>query len=137
MIQKLELVFDGDCGLCQACVRWLERHDRAGRITCVASAQCTWSDRASLPFNDTVVVRDSDGKTFFRSTAVAKALGVLPGVWGFVGRWVQFVNRCTPLRRLNDWLYHVVGRNRRVVSNFLVRRGLLDESCRVPLSHDS
>jgi len=137
VVERFELVFDGDCGLCHACVRWLERHDRDHRITCVTSMQCTWSDCASLPFADTVVVRDSDGRTYLRSSAVAKALSNLPGLWGSLGRGVLFVNEYAPIRRFNDGLYHLVGRNRGAISNVLVRLGLLDTSCRVPSSHKS
>jgi len=130
--ERFELLFDGDCGLCRACVRWLERRDVHGRLRCAPSFTCTWPDAASLPFADTVIVRDAEGATYFRSTAVARALAAVPGFWGLVGRWFVVVNRFAPARRLNDLLYEIVGRNRRTISNGLVRVGLLDASCRLP-----
>jgi predicted DCC family thiol-disulfide oxidoreductase YuxK len=130
--ELLELMFDGDCGMCRACVRWLERHDQNHHIHCTASSECAWGDAGSLPFADTVVVRDNRGTTYLFSTAVAKALSALPGVWGILGKWVLLVNRFPPFRSFNDFQYRLVGRNRRLISNGLVRLGLLDSSCRIP-----
>jgi predicted DCC family thiol-disulfide oxidoreductase YuxK len=130
--QQLELMFDGDCGICRACVRWLERHDRDQHIQCTASSECAWSDAASLPFARSVVVRDGRGTTYLFSTAVAKALSALPGRWGILGKWVLLVNRFPPFRSFNDFQYRLVSRNRRTISNVLVRLGLLDSSCRIP-----
>jgi predicted DCC family thiol-disulfide oxidoreductase YuxK len=90
-----------------------------------------------MPFDKSVVVRDASGATYLRSSAVAKALSVLPGAYGRLGTVVLAANRWAPLRALNDLLYHVVAKNRRRISNGLVRVGLLDSSCRVASASES
>lgn len=125
-------MFDGDCGLCRASVRWLAQKDSHDEILCRPSSACTWNDAATLPFAETVVVRDAVGTTYLRSSAVAKSLSVLPGAYGRLGTLVLAANRLSPLRAVNDLLYLFVGKNRRRISNGLVRMGLLDASCRVP-----
>ncbi len=125
-------MYDGDCGLCRACVRWLERHDNSKVISCAPAVTCTWDDASTLPFDKTVVVRDSNGVTFLRSSAVARSLKALPGFWGILGSVILTANAATPVRAFNDFLYHLVGKNRRHISNALVRLGLLDASCRMP-----
>lgn len=137
MSKNLELVFDGDCGLCLACVRWVLRRDNDGLITSGASQMCSWSDASELPFLDTVVVRSDDGTTFLRSSAVAKTLSALPGFWGIFGKSVLFVNLFAPFRKINDFLYDFVAKNRQTLSNGLVRCGLLDSSCRSAPSQKS
>ena len=127
----MTLVYDGDCGLCRACVRWVERRDGAKLITAFPSSTCTWSDAKSLPFADTVVVRRADGETLLRSSAVAETLRALPGMWRVVGALVLSLNTLPPLRVAFDALYDLVARNRRFISNGLVRLGLLDASCRI------
>jgi len=129
-----ELVFDGDCGLCQACVRWLERRDGARHLNCLPSTSCTWDDAAAMPFATTVVVRTSTGETLTASSAVAYALSQLPGLWGLIGKYGLFLNRSPLLKQWHDTLYYAIATNRIVISNTLVRLRLLDESCRVPRS---
>ena len=113
-------------------MRWLERHDTLKVISCAPAATCTWDDASTLPFDQTVVLRDANGATYLRSSAVAKSLNVLSGPWGLLGSWVLLVNSLALFRALNDTLYHLVGKNRRHISNALVRLGLLDASCRMP-----
>lgn len=125
-------MFDGDCGLCRASVSWLESKDSRSQLRCEPSSACAWSDAKVMPFADTVVVRDEAGVVYLRSSAVAKSLSVLPGVLGALGTWILFVNRWSALRALNDLVYRLVAKNRRRISNGLVRAGLLDSSCRVP-----
>lgn len=132
MSSALELMYDGGCGLCRACVRWLERHDISRVISCAPAASCTWDDASTLPFDQTVVVRDSNGVTYLRSSAVARSLKALPGLWGVLGSVILAANEIRPVRSFNDFLYHLVGKNRRHISNTLVRFGLLDASCRMP-----
>ncbi len=134
MRADLELIFDGDCGLCRACVGWVSRRDESKRISCTPSSQCTWDDADSLSFLTTVVVRDNAGRTFLRSSAVARTLSALPGPWHYLGRLVLAVNLIAPFRLINDGCYTLIAKNRRAISNGLVRVGLLDASCRIPTS---
>lgn len=134
MSEALHLMFDGDCGICQACVRWLDRRDGSKLVVSDPSSQCSWPDAGDLPFADTVIVRDASGATYLRSSAVAKALSVLPGVWGLIGSGVLRVNNVAVFCAVNDHAYRLVSQNRRIISNVLVRLGFLDSSCRVPPS---
>ena len=131
MSTPLTLVYDGDCGLCRACVQWVERRDGAKLITTMPSASCTWDDANTLPFATTVVVRRADGDTLVRSSAVAATLQSLPGVWRLIGTLVLSLNTVAPVRKGFDALYDAVARHRRLISNGLVRLGLLDASCRI------
>ena len=127
----VELVYDGDCGLCRASVAWLERRDSARQLHCYPSSACTWPDRNEQPFTKTVVARRGS-ETSTCSTAVATALSVLPGVWGGLGRFALLANRIPLLRTWNDALYQTVAANRIAISRLLVRLHLLDASCMVP-----
>ena len=131
MLEKTQLVYDGDCGLCRALVNQVERFDTNGRITCLASDTCQWPDAEIQPFSSTVVVRSPDGTTHMASTAVALTLSDLDGVLRLLGRWVLFLNRSSLLRSHHDWWYYAVARRRVAISNGLVRINLLDQSCRI------
>jgi len=126
----LELVYDGDCGLCRASAQWVSRRDRQHRIVCTPSADCTWDDAAQQPFVSTVVVRYR-GATYTASTAVAVALIALPWPWGVLGAWVRFLNRSRLLRGYHDACYYAVARHRLSISRLLVRLRLIDESCSI------
>ncbi len=129
--QRLTVLYDGDCGLCRACVNWLARRDLASLIECLPASTCTWEDLADLPLSDTVIARDQRGVTYLRSNAVAKSLSLLPGGWGRVGRFVLATNSFSSIQSMNDWLYQLIARNRLEVSRVLVRLRLLDEQCTV------
>ena len=130
-MSTLELVYDGDCGLCRASVAWLEKRDRNGHLRCYPSSACTWADRDEQPFATTVVARRGDVTTTC-STAVASALSVLPGLWGRLGAIALRANHVPLLRSVNDALYRTVATNRILISRTLVRLGLLDASCALP-----
>ena len=132
MTTATEVIYDGDCGICNACIRGLQRRDGAQRLRCTPSSACTWDDAALQPFATTVVVRTSDGRTVTASTAVATALSQLPGFWGLLGRWVCFLNRSRALTAYHDRWYYAVAKRRSRISNALVALRVLDQSCRVP-----
>ncbi len=125
MIDRVELIFDGDCGLCRASVDWLKRRDRNHSIQFFPSRECSWNDADLMPFSETVVVRDAQGSTYVRSSAVARALSVLPRFWGIFGKWVLLINRIAFFRIFNDFQYNLVSRNRHTVAIVLSRFGFL------------
>ncbi len=135
MNAKLEVIFDGDCGLCRASVDWMTRHDSRAVTTATASSECTWTDADQQPFLETVVVRDENGVTYYRSDAVAEVLCALSGPWRAFGRVLRFVNRLRIVRAFHDFCYNQVSKNRRSISNVLVKVGILDSSCRMPARH--
>jgi len=127
----IELVYDGDCGLCRASVDWLRRRDPGERIAALPSSSCTWDDVDPALFLTTVVVRGDDG-IVTASTAAATALSVLPGGWGSLGRLALRVSTVPLAGKLADGCYYLVARNRIAISRFLVRCRLIDASCAVP-----
>jgi len=134
MAQFLELVYDGDCAICQSCVRWVQRHDRSRRIHCVTASACQWPDAESQPFANTVVVRDELGATTYRSVAVAQVLSALPRPTAWLGRVLVRVFRVPLFRQLGDWGYDYFAAHRRSVSTLLRRVHLLGDVCDVPSS---
>jgi predicted DCC family thiol-disulfide oxidoreductase YuxK len=132
----VEVIFDGDCAICQASVDWLTRRDALEVISARPSSSLPADDAASLPIADTVVVRDPLGVVVVRSTAVATTLACLPGGWGLLGRQLVRILQVPPVRVLGDGAYNLVARNRIAISRILVRMGLLTTACRVPAGHD-
>ena len=128
----MEIIYDGDCGLCKACIAWVERHDRHQAMVVVPSATLTAEDVAGLPAHRTVTVRADDGSTLFGSQAVAITLGALPGAWGSVGRVATRLLAVAPFRAVGDTAYNAVANHRSQISAFMVRHRLLDSSCQVP-----
>lgn len=127
----IEIVYDGDCGLCVASVGWLGRRDKNERINAYPSTSCTWGDVDSSLFLTTVVARSDQGVAT-ASTAVATALSVLPGIWGSLGRFTLRANNVMILKAFHDWCYYLVAKHRIAISRVLVRCHLLDATCAVP-----
>lgn len=127
----IELVFDGDCGLCRASIDWLQRRDTNGRINAYPSASCTWDDVDPELFLTTVVARSDEG-VVIASAAAATALSVLPGGWGWLGRLALRTSKVALAQRLGDGCYYLVARHRIAISRFLVRCRLIDETCALP-----
>lgn len=109
------LLFDGECGLCQALMRFVLRRDRNGRIK-VATLQGgtgqTLLRRAGLP------TEDFDSLVFFpevarnrillRTDGVVAVLRELPGGWQTVGR---MLGALPP--RFRDGSYRIIAKSRR------------------------
>lgn len=127
----IELVYDGDCGLCRASIGWLARRDTDERIDACPSSSCTWDDVDPALFLTTVVVRSDEG-VVTASTAAATALSVLPGGWGSLGRLAVRANTVPLVKRASDGCYYLVARHRIAISRILVRLRLIDASCAVP-----
>ena len=130
---RLLVIFDGHCGLCNGAVRWLLRHDRRDRLRFAASESPTVAgllvrngaggqNPAQVP--DTILaVRDPGGaeeRVLVRSDAALALLGELPRPWPAVAAALGWIPR--PLRNLG---YRIVARCRYRI------RGRL-ESCPLP-----
>jgi predicted DCC family thiol-disulfide oxidoreductase YuxK len=108
------LLFDGECGLCQALMRLVLRRDRAGRIK-VAPLQGvagqTMLLRAGLP------TEDFDSLVFFpeisrndvltRTDGVIAVFGTLPGGWKMAGRLLGMLPKS-----FRDRGYRIIARSR-------------------------
>ena len=110
------LLYDGVCGMCQATVRWLMRHDPQGRLRYAAQqrpvAEAVLArhgvDHAEL--NSAVLVTHFGGPgeaLALRSDAILGSLAILGGVWGLAAR----VGRLVPAA-LRNAVYRWVARNR-------------------------
>lgn len=128
----MEIIFDGDCSICQASIRWIERHDPAHRVETLASGSLEAHEASVLPVATTVIVRTQDGRVLVKSAAVATVMAALPGWPRIVGRAGLLLVRWTPTRVGADASYDLVASNRRAISRLLVRFGVLEDSCRVP-----
>jgi predicted DCC family thiol-disulfide oxidoreductase YuxK len=84
----LIVLYDADCGFCMATVRWLQRRDRAGRLTFIplqdaAADEESW--RTSVAGHDLRaalhVVEQASGAVVEGGPAMLAVLGALPRWW--------------------------------------------------------
>jgi predicted DCC family thiol-disulfide oxidoreductase YuxK len=123
---RLVVVFDGYCGLCNRTVRWLVRRDRRDRLRYVASESeiaaallarhgISLPDAESGPTTILVVLSfgGSEEQVLARSEAVLALLTELPQPWPAVAVALGWIPR--PLRDLGyrlvaRWRYRIWGR---------------------------
>lgn len=123
---RLVVVFDSHCGLCNRVVRWLLPRDRLGRLRFVASEAeiagrllarhgIASPDEKSGPTTILVVLKFGDPaeRVLARSEAVLALLGQLPRPWPAVATILCLVPR--PVRDLcyrliARWRYRIWGR---------------------------
>jgi predicted DCC family thiol-disulfide oxidoreductase YuxK len=116
------VVYDADCGVCQASVAWVKKRDRAGRFQFIGNDVPTLPEGVSREETEhTMVVLDS-GRKLVRAEGVARILAELHG-WAAVGA----VLRAPGIRRLASWGYDRFARNRHRISSALGMR-----ACAVP-----
>jgi predicted DCC family thiol-disulfide oxidoreductase YuxK len=123
---RLLVIFDGHCGLCNRSVRWFLRRDRNDRLRFVASESAKVAgllakigigvaDAGSSP-GTILVVRGPGGpaeRWFTRSEAILAMLGELPGPWPAAGvalRWIPRPLRDLGYRLVARWRYRIWGR---------------------------
>jgi predicted DCC family thiol-disulfide oxidoreductase YuxK len=111
------VVYDADCGVCQAAVAWVRERDRQGIF------QFVGNDDAALPpglsreeTEHTVIVLDG-GQKLVRAEGVARILRELRG-WSAIGALL----RAPGVRRLAGWGYDKFAQNRHRVSAALGMR---------------
>jgi predicted DCC family thiol-disulfide oxidoreductase YuxK len=116
------VVYDADCGVCQASVAWLRKRDRKGVF------QFVGNDVAELPSGvsreeteHTMIVLDGARK-LVRAEGVARVLRELPS-WAPVAALL----RAPGVRSLAGWGYDRFARNRHRISAALGMR-----ACAVP-----
>jgi predicted DCC family thiol-disulfide oxidoreductase YuxK len=132
----MEIVYDADCGLCQASIAWVERHDRDGNLVTTPSTSLSSDEAADLCLDRTVVVRSGEIDPLTRSRAVAAILAKLPKAWGAIGGIASTILRVSLLQSVGDALYDAVARRRIRISGFLASRGLIEATCGVPASDE-
>jgi predicted DCC family thiol-disulfide oxidoreductase YuxK len=140
---RLLVVYDGYCGLCNGWVRWLLPRDRRDRLRFVAyqsekvtellarhgmDAETLATGAAAAAGPETILaVRDAGGATEFvlvQSDAVIAVLNELPQPWPAVAATMRFIPRL-----IRDWGYGLVARWRYRIWGRL-------ESCPLPAAED-
>ena len=104
------VVYDADCGVCQASVAWARKRDRRGRIRFVPNDASLPEGVTREETEHTVVVLDGARK-WVRAGATARVLREL-GPWAAAG----LVLRAPGVRWLADRAYLRFARNRHRVS---------------------
>lgn len=113
------VVYDGDCGICNAFREWAEAQDRAGRLKFLAY-QITDLPAISPGLNRDMASRSAffvypDGRRVSGARAIFETLRRLPGVWGSMG----FIMAQPPLWLFAEPFYYLVARNRARISSRL------------------
>jgi predicted DCC family thiol-disulfide oxidoreductase YuxK len=130
-VRRPVLLFDGECGLCHAIVRFLLRADRTGRLhfaplqSAPAQAYLRTRGLPTADFDSLVFVSDwsrPELAPLLRTDGALAALGELGG------RWTVFARLRTLPRRLRDPCYALVARTRYALFGRYRPRPLADPS---------
>jgi predicted DCC family thiol-disulfide oxidoreductase YuxK len=107
------ILFDGVCNLCSWSVQFLAPRDRDGMLRFAAVQSAVGQSvlkQHGLPTDDyESFVLVEDGRAYFKSAAFFRTLRYMRWPWRLLG-----IGRVLP-RRLADWLYDRVARNRYTV----------------------
>jgi predicted DCC family thiol-disulfide oxidoreductase YuxK len=122
---RLLVVYDGYCGLCNASIRWLIRHDRNDRLrfspshapelAVLLAAHPQQLEPSGAP-GSVLVVRQpfsADPQVIVRSRAVLATLRVLPAPWPTMAVLLSLVPAILadpPYRLIARWRYRIWGR---------------------------
>jgi predicted DCC family thiol-disulfide oxidoreductase YuxK len=106
------IFYDGACGLCHSCVRFVLRHDKAENFM-FAPLQGEYAqsklDLTALTskYGDTIIVETHTKELKVKSDAVIHILKTLGGAWGALGS----LYRIFP-KGVRNWGYDLVGKYR-------------------------
>jgi predicted DCC family thiol-disulfide oxidoreductase YuxK len=113
--RPLLVIYDGDCGVCQATVDWFGRRDLRGQLSFQSNAEPLPPEVKQEQTTHTVFAIDrSSGRQWVRAAALARMLAALPG-WAVLG----FLLRVPPISWFADLGYRLFARNRHRVSHAL------------------
>lgn len=110
------LLWDGDCGFCHKCIRWVEEHDLDSRFRAVAFQKAPsppMTDELRMKCREAVQVVTRDGVVFSAGRACAFVLEQI----GFrrLGRFMQW----RAIRPIVEWGYRRVANNRGLVGRLV------------------
>lgn len=113
------VLYDGECGICQATRRWAEQRDRLGHL-CFVPYQHADLEALAPGLSPDMAARAiyaiaPEGQRYRGARAVFMILRRLPGVWGVVGA----VGALPPLSLLAEPFYRLVARHRAAISRRL------------------
>ena len=109
-MEPLTIVYDADCGVCQASVAWLRKRDRRGRLRFAANDGELPPGVSREETEHTVVVLEGS-RRWTRGRATSRVLRELPG-WALIGHLL----RLPGIAWLADRGYDRFARNRHRVS---------------------
>jgi predicted DCC family thiol-disulfide oxidoreductase YuxK len=121
-VVAIQIVYDADCGVCQASVAWVRRRDRRGAFEFIGNDAPALPDGVSPEETEHTMVVLDGARKLTRGEAVARVLRELGG-WSVAGTLL----RAPGLRQLANWGYDRFARNRHRISAALGMR-----SCAVP-----
>ena len=123
---RLLVIYDGECGLCNRSIRWMLRRDRHDRLRFAPSntpaVEELLASHGFIPFNpstnpDTIFVLRNAGTSveelLVRSNAILACLRVLPQPWPVFASILRLIPR--PIREsgyrlIARWRYRIWGR---------------------------
>lgn len=115
----LTVVFDGDCGICQALAQALADRDRHRRLRFAAYQRADLGALSPGLTRDiaarSVVAVAPDGARWHGARAIAEMIRRLPGIWGWIGR----IGALPPVSLLAEPVYRLVARHRTRLSRWL------------------
>lgn len=108
----LTLVYDGECDFCARLARWVERHDREGRLAVVPNQQPGLVERLGLTRHEVGRASwavETGGRRFEGAAAINRVLRELGGGWRVLGGLYLM----PPVGWLEERYYARVARRRR------------------------
>ena len=110
MSGRLLLLIDGDCAVCRASRRWVERHTAPGSVEVVPNIAevARRSGISKEDLDQQVWVIDADGRRFGGAAAANRVLRETS--WGW--RRLAALYSVPPIGWLEDWLYAWVAARR-------------------------
>ncbi len=112
------VIYDPDCGICQALSSWLQSHDRRQKTRCVPiDAEKLTGYHPSLTLEacqNALHVVTSRGKVLKGWLAVAQIMRLFPLSWpiGLIGSW-------PPFSLLGAWGYRLFAQNRHNIGQLI------------------
>ena len=126
------VIYDGDCGVCCACIEWLRRRD--GDALEFLPLQSPNVARLGLPLEklrQSIHLVEPDGTVFNAAAAALRLLARNPRQ----AHWLRWYERDAVFAELSEAVYAFVARNRGAVSWLLGRfgpRAFARVVCRLP-----
>ncbi len=112
--RKLQVFYDDQCEICQACVSWLRLLDRRERAECIGIHPETLRPHAGLALDrclQQLHVVTPEGTVLAGWRAVSRLARLSPFTW-----WIGALGSIPPFRWLGELLYGFVARNRYALS---------------------
>lgn len=112
---RLQLVYDGGCGFCRRCVRWLLERDLWDVLVPIPNDAPGIEERTGLTkeqLDESVWIIDDAGRALHGAAAVNRALQALRGPYGLAGT----AGRLPGLSALEGGLYRAVASQRTLAS---------------------